>query len=167
MLEVLDPCALFNPPLQLSSTLAQKALIYRCRGIAYAGLQRMVDAAPEFYFASQLDPGDSMGKRCVDMFNGMWRGPMALSDLCSNHMLESFNKPLPLPPPIRKGSNYIAGERYLLRHFGYKGSMLPEIEENEPIDMVKVLTDIEVIENEIKEREKVGKRPTTIWIGDS
>jgi len=169
VLEVLDPHALLNPPpeLELSSTLAQKALIYRCRGIAYAGLQKMVEAAPEFYIASPLDPGDSMTKRCVDMFNGMLRGPMDLSDLCSNSMLESFNKPLPLPAPIRKGSKCIAGERYLLRHFGYKGNLLPEIEENEPINMVKVVTDIEVMENEIKGRQKVGKRPTMIWIGDS
>ena len=126
----------------------------------------MVDAASEFYIASHLDPGDSMSKRCVDMFNGMLRGPMALSDLCSNIMLESFNKPLPLPAPIRKGSRYVANERYLLRHFGYRGSLLPEIVENEPINMEKVGTDIQIIESQIEEREKIGKLPTMIWIGD-
>lgn len=51
----------------------------------------------------------------------------------------------PLPAPIRKRSVCIAGGRYLLRHFGYKGNLLPEIEENEPINLTKVLTDIEVM----------------------
>lgn len=45
--------------------------------------------------------------------------------------------------------------------------LLPKIEENEPINLMKVPTDIEVVENAIKVREKFWKRPSTIWIGDS
>ena len=59
----------------------------------------------------------------------------AIGTIHSADSLKQLNKPLEVPPPVLKASEFIAGECYLLRRFGYQGDMLDGIGEKKPVDM--------------------------------
>ena len=164
----LDLAALFGslPEFDSSVCLPQQVLVHQYRGIACAALRNIIDAAQEFDVASALDPNNDLTKRFKDIIDGTLHGTADLSDIYSSAVLKSFDKPLPLPAPVRKGSKYIASERYLLRHLGYQGGLLPEIEEKEPINMVQIRKVVKDMEHTLKEGQKAGKRMNMMWVGD-
>ena len=72
------------------------------------------------------------------------------------------NDPLELDPPIITPSHFIAGERHLLRKFGYQGDMLDHIPATRGVDMKEM---DQVMKNFEKQMEKAKGKQSIIWVG--
>ncbi len=72
-------------------------------------------------------------------------------------------KPMAIPEPVYTPSQFIAGERYLLRKFNYQGDMLIHITEKAPADvkeMEKLFKGLKV-----QQKSTPPGKPWTAWIG--
>lgn len=63
---------------------------------------------------------------------------IAIGSIFSDESLSRLNEPLQLAKPIMNPSEYIAGERYLLRHFLYQGDYLTAIEDKSPVNLEEI-----------------------------
>lgn len=87
----------------------------------------------------------------------------AFGTIYSSKSLQQLDKLVNIPPPILTPSEFIAGERYLLRHFCYQGDLLDGIAEKAPVDVVEMRKLIKSMESQ-KANLKPGKSYSA-WIG--
>lgn len=82
------------------------------------------------------------------------------SSIHSDATLEQLHELVCEPPPVLLPCEHVAGERYVLRHFGYTGDFIEDIKETAPVDekAMKIL---------IEGMEKAKKKSTTrcLWVG--
>ncbi|KAL8907167.1 MAG: hypothetical protein Q9207_001589 [Kuettlingeria erythrocarpa] len=68
-----------------------------------------------------------------------------------------------IPKPVYSPSQFIAGERYLLRKFNYKGDMLLHIEEKAPADVKEMEKLFKGMK--LQQKSTLPGKPWTAWIG--
>lgn len=160
----LDMIAASLPHIFRSSPLPTQILIHQLRGIAFGELGHLVEAREELDKALRLDGNDPRTTSLVKTYALPAPGPAEASEILSRDTINSFNEPQLPPSPIRKGSSIIANERQVLTHFGYKGSLLPEIVAGEPVQKELVRQFIEVLEYELRAEGTVGQGVGMLWV---
>lgn len=129
--------------------------LVRCRihlftAIALSAKSRNKEAAEEMEKASKVDSSDSLIQEFSDNISRYLEfGPKAgdaPASISSDVSLSKLKEPLAFDPPIMNPSSSINAERYLLRHFGYKGDYLLAIQGKTSVnvaDMSKVIQNVE------------------------
>ena len=145
-----------------------KSLIRHCRAIALAARQKNKQALKHLQEALKLDPQNQLLRDHISITSRRLAASTksaknAIGTIYSADSLKQLNKPLEVPPPVLKPSEFIAGERYLLRHFRYQGDMLEGIGEKKPVDMKEMRKVIRNMETQ-KANVKPGKCYSA-WVG--
>ena len=145
----------------------QKSRLYHYRGIALSLKINDKSALNHLLKASQLDPLDKGIQRDLLIAKGRFTAKTAASKAAAGVIDPSLlpNEPLELEPPAYTKSEFINGERYLLRQWGYQGDMLEHIEGSKPVDM----EEMDRVQKDIAQQQvqaKFLKADTSIkWIG--
>ena len=113
------------------------------RAIALAATEKEHEAWAQISMAAKTNPYDELVQSCSRIMSARLQAisngrKAAIGTIYSDELLSRINEPLQLAPPILNPSENIAGERYLLRQFGYKGDYLPAIKEKSPVDLTKI-----------------------------
>lgn len=149
-------------------TVLDKSLLFHCRAIAIAAERNAQEAHRYLDMAWKLDPTNKVLKRHLGIASNRLAANTksareAFVTIYSTKSLQQLDKLVNIPPPVLKPSEFIAGERYLLRHFGYQGDLLDGIEEKAPVNMAEMTRIIKQTESE-KARMKPGQFFSS-WIG--
>lgn len=145
----------------------QKCRLYHYRGIALSLKNNDKSAFNNLKIASQLDPLDEGIKRDMLIAKGRSTARNAASKAAAGVLDPSRlrNEPLDLEPPTYSKSEFINGERYLLRQCGYQGDMLEHIEGSKPVDMEEMNRIQRMLDQQMAQA-KLQKADTSIkWIG--
>ena len=126
-----------------SVTSLDRSMQFHCRAIAFAARQQSIEALECLEQAINLDPNNKMFE---EFLNRNAREPLissltakkAVQTICSAEYREKLDQSLDMPAPLLLPCSNIAGERYILRHFGYSGDLLEKIEEKEPVNIDEV-----------------------------
>lgn len=154
---------------QLSSvTVLDKSLTFHCRAIAMAAERNHQAAHRYLDTAWKLDPTNKVLKRHLGITSNRLAANKksareAFGTISSTKSLQQLDKLVNIPPPILTPSELIAGERYLLRHFGYRGDFLDGIAEKAPVDVVEMTKLIKTMESQ-KANIKPGQF-FSAWVG--
>lgn len=142
-----------------------KDLRHHCRAIALSARQNDQQALIHLKRARKLDPTNELLLRhtCIVMRRLTAKTAIereALATIHSAESLEQFNTLAPIQPPTRLPSQYVATERFVLRHFNYNGDFLEDIEETAPADVKECSLLIRRLE---EQRKKSGG--SALWLG--
>lgn len=143
--------------------------IWLARGIAYAGLEYFNAAGNQFAKAANMQSYKGLGQHLADSYNEHLGDSTKLREICSSReVLDYFHEPHPLHRgPCYIASKCIANERHLLRHFGYRGSLMPEIEKEGRSSKKQLKKEVKRLETLMKEKQEAGKGPGVVWIGEA
>ena len=145
-----------------------ESLIYHCLGVALAATHEDEYILLRcFYQALRLDPDnlmikDHVAKACLGI--DLSDSTVSAEPMYGDKSLELLNSPHEYSPPTFVPSDTIANERYLLRHFGYPGDLLEEIEETAQVDLERM---DRVIQDITEHRMAQDSKGTvhSVWIG--
>lgn len=140
-----------------------KSKMYHYRGIANAFLGRDDAALQSFRKAIRLDTQNQILRRHIVTIKKRIAATSLAGKLTAGTITADGLQFTEVPDPSTRRPEYIAGERYLLRKFNYKGDMLPQIEEKKPADikeMEKMFKNLEVQKNSVPAGE-----PWCAWVG--
>lgn len=141
-----------------------KSSLHHCRAIALAAQNDDRNALHHLIEAGKADPyNKAIQAHLGIMSKRLDVGKNTTNTIYSDKSINRLNELAEYPPPILTPSKFIAGERFLLRHFGYKGDMLEGIEEKAPVDMKAMKDYIQQIET-----QKANSKPDefhSAWIG--
>ena len=106
-----------------------RSLVRHCRATALAARQKDKQALKILQEALKLDRRNQLLQDHISITTqrldaSTKSAKKAIGTIYSANSLKQLNKPLEAPPRVLKASELIAGERYLLRHFGYQGTCL-------------------------------------------
>lgn len=149
-------------------TVLDKSLLFHCRAIAMAAERNTQEAHRYLDMAWKLDPTNKVLERHLGIASNRLAANTksareAFGTIYSTKSLQQLDKLVNIPPPVLTPSEFIAGERYLLRHFGYQGDLLDGIEEKAPVNMAEMMKIIKQTESQ-KARMKPGQFFSS-WIG--
>jgi len=151
-----------------SVTVLDRSLVLHCRAIAMAAERNDEGAHRHLDIALKLDPTNKVLKRHLAITSNRLAAKTksareAFGIISSSKSLQQLDKLVNIPPPILTPSELIAGERYLLRHFGYQGDFLDGIEEKAPVDIEEMRKLIKTMETQ-KANSKPGQF-FSAWVG--
>ncbi|KAL8825682.1 MAG: hypothetical protein Q9170_007701 [Blastenia crenularia] len=137
--------------------------MYHYRGIAMAALGRDDKALLDFRKAIRLDAQNQILRRHLAIIKKRIGATSPADKLAAGNISVEGLQFMEIPDPIYAPSEYIAGERYLLRKFNYPGDMLPQITESKPTDIAEWEKTFKSLEAQ-KSSHPAGK-PWAVWIG--
>lgn len=116
------------------------SLGFHCFGVALAAKNMDKKALEVLKKAEMLDPENDLLRNHVSitlerLAAKTEAAKTAAGTIYSAASLRHLGKLAIVPPPILTTSRYIAGERYVLRHFGYTGNLLEGIRETAPANV--------------------------------
>ena len=146
---------------------SQKKRLYHYRGIALSLKNNDKSAFKHLQIASQIDPLDQGIKRDMLIAKERCAGKTAASKAAAGAIDPSRlpNDPLKLEPPTYTKSEFINGERYLLRQYGYQGDMLEHIEGTKPVDMEEMACVQKDIAQQAAQAKLLQADTSIKWIG--
>lgn len=144
-----------------------ESLMYHCHAIALAAEQKETEALEHLVKAQELgvdtevllDHLKVMRKRLSSKSSA---AKDAIGTIFSRESIKRLDKLASVAPLIHEPSADIAGERYILRHFGYQGDFFDEITESAPADIEKMGEIIHKMEKERADSDP-GKA-CVLWI---
>lgn len=144
-------------------TTSDKSVVHHCPAIALAAQQKDEQAWEHLEKAIMLNPMDNLVQEHLNVTQKRLNADTD-DQIYSEELIRQF-KPLAIIPQIilATSDNYIANERYLLQHFGYKRDPLHNIQDSSPVDMHKMADDLWHIElNRTRVKANGGK--SKFWI---
>lgn len=151
-------------------TPAEVSLARHCRSIALASRFKDEEACEQLVEAEKLDPGSVILLENLRITQQRLAATTELSKaavgtIVREESFEALDKTIPLRPPGKEPCEYIAGERFLMRHYGYVGPWLDDIQETMPAELELM----ELIIRETKvERDAIGANTSCkLWVGDT
>ncbi|KAI4205612.1 MAG: hypothetical protein LQ346_001396 [Caloplaca aetnensis] len=160
IVEQTDNLNAWNEP--VVTPLARSKLLHY-RGIGHAMVGKDGPALDCFRKAIRLDPQNQNLRRHTIIAKKRMTAKTRAEKLAAGTITADGLEPMAIPEPVYTPSQFIAGERHLLRRFNYKGDMLLHIEENAPADvkeMDKLFKGMEV-----QQKSTPPGKPWTAWIG--
>ncbi|KAL8758142.1 MAG: hypothetical protein Q9184_004010, partial [Pyrenodesmia sp. 2 TL-2023] len=140
-----------------------RSRLFHYRGIAYAMMGKDGPALDCLRKAIQLEPQNQILRQHMATIKKRMAAKTRAEKVAAGTITANGLKPMEIPEPVYTPSQFIAGERYLLRKFNYKGDMLLHIEEKAPANIEKM---DKLVKDMAKQRKLTPPgRPWTAWIG--
>ena len=138
-----------------------KSKLIHYRAIALAVTKQSKAALIAFEKAYQIDPTNHEAKRHLHIMRLRLKGKTS-----AEITPDRLERPILLPEKVVLPSQFIAGERYLLKRQGYTGDMLDGIAESKPADLKKMEKAAKSHDKPIAAKQKsLGGGSSMTWVG--